>query len=391
MTVSGEQRTRARVAHVTVVHNWDDPRITDREARSLAMAGYDVHLLVPGPVPDACPGGVRLHALPRRSRARRWLDVREILITLHHLRPEVVHLHDPELLTLVPVLRPLVPRLVYDMHEYAAQAVSMKHYLPGPARPAVATLTGLAQRTLAGFTDGVVTVVPEQFDDLGGRPALRAAVPNYPRLERFADVQPAPKVAADSRLKLIYIGSLTRNRGVPIMLEVMREVGDQAVLFLGGTFPNRQFEAEVRELADGELAPCLRLLGRVPPPNVPSLLAAGDVVWVPETATEQYRRPTVPTKLFEGMASGLAVLASDLPGRSEVVRREACGLVVAPSVDGHLRGVRELLAERASIGAMGERGRRAALARYGWATAEAALIHFYGRLLGSPERPAATH
>jgi len=374
-----------RVAHVSVVHAWDDPRIAERECRSLAAAGYDVTLLVPGEVPPEPWHGVRVIALPHRSRTTRWLTSREILTELHHLQPHVVHIHDPELLTLLPVLRPFASRLVYDMHEYVSDAVSTKHYIPGPVRPAAASLTAAAQRTLAAVADGVVAVVPEQFDDLGDRPRLRAAVPNYPRLERFAGAAPLPDMAADPRLKLIYIGSLTRNRGVPVMLEVIREVGDQAVLFLGGRFSNPEFEAEVRELAAGELAHCLRLLGPVAPPDVPSRLASCDVVWVPELATEQYRRPTVPSKLFEGMAVGLAVLASDLPGRSEVVFREACGLVVEPGRDGHLAGVRRLLADRDAVGKMGARGRRAVAARYSWQVAEAALLHFYRRLVAGPK------
>ncbi len=176
----------------------------------------------------------------------------------------MVHIHDPELLTLLPALRPFTPRLVYDMHEYVERRGEHQALHPAPrVRPAAAGLTAAAQRTLAALADGVVAVVPEQFDDLGERPRLRVAVPNYPRLERFAGAAPLPDMAADPRLKLIYIGSLTRNRGVPVMLDVMREVGDQAVLFLGGRFSNPEFEREVRELASGELAHCLRLLGPV--------------------------------------------------------------------------------------------------------------------------------
>ena len=260
---------RLRVTHVSVVHAWDDPRIAERECRSLAAAGHDVTLLVPGDVPPDPWHGVRVIALPRRSRTTRWLTSREILTELHHLQPHVVHVHDPELLTLLPLLRPFTPRLVYDMHEYVSDAVSTKHYIPSPLRPAAAGVTAAAQRALAAVADGVVAVVREQFDDLGERPLLRAAVPNYPRLERFDGAAALPDMAADPRLKLIYIGSLTRNRGVPVMLEVIREIGDQAVLFLGGRFSNPEFEAEVRELAGDELAHCLRLLGPVAPPDVP--------------------------------------------------------------------------------------------------------------------------
>ena len=99
-----------------------------------------------------------------------------------------MHVHDPELLALLPTLRPLGPRLVYDMHEYIAQAVKTRHYVPGPARRPLAACVGVAERTLAAAADGVAAVVPEQWRELGGRPALRILLPNYPRFSRFAEV-----------------------------------------------------------------------------------------------------------------------------------------------------------------------------------------------------------
>ncbi len=48
-----------RVVHLSVVHPANEPRIYERECRTLAEAGYDVTYLVPG----ATPG-------PRRARRR---------------------------------------------------------------------------------------------------------------------------------------------------------------------------------------------------------------------------------------------------------------------------------------------------------------------------------
>ena len=95
-----------RVVHLSVVHPASEPRIYERECRTLAEAGYDVTYLVPGARPRRDDYGVRLVPLPERKRSRRWLSTREILGALHELRPHVVHIHDPELLLLFPALRP---------------------------------------------------------------------------------------------------------------------------------------------------------------------------------------------------------------------------------------------------------------------------------------------
>ena len=70
---------------------------------------------------------------------------------------------------------------------------------------------------------------------------------------------------------------------------------------------------------------------------------------MPSQPDRQYSHPTVPTKLLEGMAVGLAALVSDMPGRGELVRLEECGLAVEPGAEGHLRGLRRLLANRAEL------------------------------------------
>jgi hypothetical protein len=106
----------------------------------------------------------------------------------------------------------------------------------------------------------------------------------------------------------------------------------------------------------------------------------------------QYARPNVETKIFEGMAVGLAALVSNLAGRGEFVHREQCGIAVAPDVDGHLAGVHRLLAQRREVKAMGERGRRAVTERYSWEAVEGHLVDFYSQLCqglpGSRQAPS---
>lgn len=370
-----------RVMHLSVVHGPDEPRIYERECRSLAEAGYDVVYLVPGATPHRDDVGVRLMPLPPRSRSRRWMSTREILAAVRSIKPHVVHVHDPELLTLFPLLRPLVPRLVYDMHDYVPQQVMAKDYIPSAVRPVVARVSDVSQRILATCGHGVVTAYEEMLTLLGTRPQLRTVAPNYPRLSRFADPEPIPELAADPRLRLVYIGSLSRTRGCSLMLDVMERLRrDDAVLILGGSFASPDLEAEVRGRLEVGLDDRVVLLGRVPPPELPDYLAAAEVVWMPSLPSVQYARPNVETKIYEGMAVGLASLVSDMSGRGEFVRRVGCGIAVPPDVDGHLAGVRRLLAMRRDIAAMGARGREAVQREYSWEAAQTGLLEFYASL-----------
>ena len=367
-----------RVVHLSVVHPPNEPRIYERECRSLSEGGYDVTYLVPGAEPGRDEHGVRLMPLPRRPRRSRWMSAREIVASLREVRPHVLHIHDPELLTLFPVLRAHIPRLVYDMHDYVPEQVMAKDYIPPRARPALAAASRMAQRALAACGHGAVGAFPDMLTALGARPRLRVTAPNFPRFSRFEGAEPIPELAADSRLRIVYVGSLSTTRGCGLMMDVMERLGpDTAVLILGGSFASADLEASVRARLAAGLDDRVHLLGRVPPPELPRYLAAAEVVWMPSLPSIQYARPNVETKIYEGMAVGLATLASDLPGRGELLTREHCGIAVPPTVDGHANGVRQLAADRAAVRRMGERGIAAVRTRYSWESAESSLLDFY--------------
>ena len=373
-----------RVLHLSVVHTPDDPRIYERECRTLAEAGYEVMYMAPGASPGRDDAGVIFAPLPERGRSTRFLSSREIVRALRTLRPDVLHVHDPELLTLFPAAKALVPRLVYDMHEYVPEAVAGKPYIPSRVRPVASQHDRRRPEEPGG---------PGRRRGRGHRgPAGRAGrhaassascCPTTRGPERFEGAEPVPELAADPRLKLIYVGSLSRARGCTMMLDVMEQLApDEAVLYLGGTFNDPALELEVGERLAAGLADRVKLLGRVPPPELPRYLAAADVVWVPSQPDRQYSHPTIPTKLLEGMTMGLAALVSDMPGRGELVAGEACGLAVPPGVEGHLDGLRRLLAERTALPEMGARGRAAVERRYSWEAVQGDLVDFYDRLTG---------
>jgi len=95
-----------------------------------------------------------------------------------------------------------------------------------------------------------------------------------------------------------------------------------------------------------------------------------------------------PNKLFEAIAAGVPVVASDFPGIREIVADPAgpLGVLVDPTSPAAIAaGIRQILeapaAERAALRA---RCLAAAHARWNWETESARLIELYGRLTGQP-------
>ncbi len=106
--------------------------------------------------------------------------------------------------------------------------------------------------------------------------------------------------------------------------------------------------------------------GLLAPAEVPPLLARATVLALPNPASALSTRFTSPLKLFEYMAAGRAIVASDLPAVREVLDDGVTALLVAPGDARALAGgIERVIADRALAASLG----RAAFEKsraYGW-------------------------
>jgi glycosyltransferase involved in cell wall biosynthesis len=90
----------------------------------------------------------------------------------------------------------------------------------------------------------------------------------------------------------------------------------------------------------------------------------------------------MPTKLFEYMATGLPVIASNFPHWKEILEDNHCGLVVDPLNPKEIaRAIEYLLDHPEEASRMGENGRQAVKDKYNWEEEGKKLLDLYERLL----------
>ena len=132
--------------------------------------------------------------------------------------------------------------------------------------------------------------------------------------------------------------------------------------------------------------PRIHVLPAVPPAELHDWVAAADVVAMPIQASTLNHRLTTPNKLFEAMAAGVPVVASDLPGMASIVMETGCGVLCDPadpeSIAAAIRSILDASPDERE--AYGTRGRRAADETYNWESQAALLFAEYGRLTGLP-------
>ena len=407
----GAHSRRGRVAVLSSVHDALDPRIFHKQARTLAAAGFDVHLIARHDR-DEQRDGVRIHALPApRSRWHRPAQWARLAWRTWRLRPHLIHIHDPELLPLLLILRPLLGAVaVYDAHEYYADEVSRRAWIPAPLRRPVARMTHAVETFAARRVDAVVAVNEHMAAGFRRRNAQAVAVHNFPPGEYFGLDGPRPPAASPSigrggesghtsgpgsplpalgegsgvRATVVYLGLLSPDRGLATVFEAARR--------LRATKPGAGVRVIGRVDWDGLPASLPRvpgdwreagveLAGAIPADAVPSTLAQMSIGWVPFLDTPNNRR-TIPLKLLEYMAAGLPVVVSDIGFMATIVRESDCGLLAPPGdAIAHAARLAELLDNPLRATRLGESGRTAVRERYTWAAEGRKLVALYEELL----------
>jgi glycosyltransferase involved in cell wall biosynthesis len=338
-----------KVLHLTSVHRPDDGRIFHKEVMALRGAGADASVL----------------GLARRpARARRIVAGLRLVAEARRRRPDIVHIHDPELLPAAWMLRRATGRpVIYDAHEYLGQTTRTKPWIPGRLRRPAALAVEHLERALAGRIDAVVAVTEDMAVGFAEAGVRAVSVANFAPRSRFPETGPPEGPV------VLYVGALDPSRGLGLMLEAfpMVDVPRARLLLAGpGTPP--------------PLPPRVEHLGTVAYDDVPALLARAAVVWIPLRRTPNNDRGRL-TKVMEAMASGRPLVASDLARTAAIVGQAGCGLIV-PHDDpaAHAAAITELLRDPDRAARMGASGRATFLERMTFEGEAAKLVALYGEL-----------
>jgi glycosyltransferase involved in cell wall biosynthesis len=182
---------------------------------------------------------------------------------------------------------------------------------------------------------------------------------NIPRLHTGVDTglfQPQP-IAASTRPTIMFVGKITRNKGVKILLEaaclLIEQFPTLRLVIIGQG--EREVVAELRAMARrNAVEDVLELRGYIHRDELPSHLAEAHVFAAPSVYEGG------PGLVYlEAMACGLPVVACSGSGASEVVDNGQNGFLVPPhDVDALTGALRRLLADYELRDQMGARARR---------------------------------
>lgn len=366
------------IIHFTTLHPRTDTRIRLKEVATLAREfPAPVMLFVQDGKGDeeVVNGGysIRDTGAPPLGRARRmtlgaWRMYRAVL----RERPNIAHFHDPELLPWAVLLRLAGVRVIYDAHEDLGAAILSKPYIPPMLRAPISVAVRLVEKGTARCLSAVVGATPaieRNFSSM--QPTL---VQNFPMLAELALPSNTTKKVPPH---FAYVGGLAFIRGAIEMVEAIADIKDSKVrLQIGGGFPADLGE-ELTKCRGWPKVDFHGWVGRQKVAEILSSCRAGLVLFHPEPNHVEAQ----PNKMFEYMAAGLPVIASDFPLWREIVDGSKCGLLVDPLNPAEISNAMQWILDNPEEAVeMGQRGREAVERYYNWEAESVKLVSLYRRL-----------
>ncbi len=311
-----------------------------------------------------------------RPLLRYWKAAQQIL---DQLQPDLVHCHDFDTLPagFAWAQKNNIP-LIYDAHEYYADLVRPR--LPGWTGKLIYKFIRSAERFFARRVQAIITVDQTLADIYRSLNATILVVGHYPsRRLVTAPVQ----VFTRQELNLLYIGRLSQDRGLFKYLELLerlRACGVPARLVLAGVFTPADEEQAFQQAA-GLLREHIEMAGWISYEKIAEILSRGDVGLCLLRPEPRYIA-ALPVKLFEYMAAGLPVLASDFQATREIVQSSDCGALLDPT-DAQAAAdiITKWYLHPETPGQLGKNGRQAVLEKYNWENLSDSIDQLYRSLL----------
>ena len=240
--------------------------------------------------------------------------------------------------------------LLYEAHEVFADTA------PERRRARTATL----ERYVVEHAQAVVANSRATAGRLGERYGLVRDIRVIPNGVDFRSQIPE-KDWAHCAERIVYAGSFFGWKGVDDLVAAARELPGLRIKLLGGD------EASIRRMREQALAGGaeLEFPGRVSPQRVAQALEQACIAVLPNRADADSAF-TSPIKLFEYMAAGCAIVASDLPAVREILAEDEAVWIRPGDAQSLATGLRRLVADPGLARALSARV-RAKVRQYTWA------------------------
>ena len=367
-----------RVCHMTSAHESTDIRIFQKECVSLAQTRkFDVYLVSKGSSREE----KNVHVIGLGTSSGRIMRMftfsKKVYKEALSIDADIYHFHDPELLPYARKLKKKGKIVFFDSHEDTSQQIMIKEYIPKALRKIISKLYYNYETKICMEIDGVIFPCPVNGrHPFAGRANKQIYINNYPIIEQEYNEKNVNKA------KSCYVGSLSEKRGVTTLLEAYKKFNDVATLVIAGKFETEEYKCFLDKNGLLESVDYRGICNREQVNQIykESIIGISNL----HNVGQYPKLDTFPTKVYEYMSQGLAVIVSDYPYSRKVIEKEKVGFCADPeNPEDIARVVRILLSDRNNLLRMGKRGAELVKNYFNWYKEYEKLEFLYNETLNN--------
>jgi len=376
---------KRKLCIITSVHDYNDRRIFDREAMTLLKSGYSIDIIAPTGKDVFVYQGINIIGIPKLPKMLRPLNWFMILAHCFSGKYDLFHFHDPDLL-LVGIILKIFSNgsVIYDVHEHYPDRIMIyakrNNFIANLLRFLIRALENVAARIVRNL----VVVEDTQYQRFSRLGCNVQILYNYARLDQYPGFDNGRSY---DRKVVLHTGTLSVARGALQLVEIVRGVtakrNDIAFLFVDRFLSEVERKILIGKIQDAGLEQHFRFIPQVPVEQMPTILEQGDIGISLLLPVGQYHK-AIPTKFFEYMAEGLAIIAENSYYSRKFIQESNCGILCDyDDIDGFVARIIRLCENPELTKKLGLNGRNAFESRYNWNCQEAALEQYYRDILES--------
>jgi glycosyltransferase involved in cell wall biosynthesis len=272
--------------------------------------------------------------------------------------------------------------VIYDVHENYPDEMMVRSWVPRPLRRPLYYCVGFAQAGLSRLVRNIIFVVPELEKDFPTGVLRTAVIRNYATLDLLEHVSDDYRSRPDM---VVFLGSNNKGNGTFLFLEIAARLKERRpnLRFL---MVDRWADASTREQAlafvEARGLANVTIVPNVLPQNVMEHLNRGTIgIYASSRLPTQIK--ALPTKLFEYMAAGLPIVASDLPNSVQLAHETGAVLLCRPEEpETFVSAIERLVDDREYAYRVGKLGQRAFRERFCWESQAETIEAFYAHVIG---------
>lgn len=364
------------------VHVWSDTRIFFKEAKTLADSGFEVDFYAMSGLAeyeDRIPN-LRVTILEKGGKWSRPKTWRKLYKAALRSDASCYHFHDFELLPVAVKLKKKKPdaQIIYDMHENFPAMMETKDWIPALFRKPLSRWIAKKEREYIPYCDHLIFAESSYKAHYMDLDIPKTDILNLPIWEAWRERE------KDDAFTFVYVGDIIQDRGVFNMIELLHELkarGHEALKLklIGPMQPHVEMEV-MKRIADCDLASDVEWLGRLPYNEIWDHYGSAHVGLCLLHPIPNYMH-SLATKIFEYMAAGLPILATNIPDWEALIAETNTGFTADVwDVQAVADKAEQFIANPALCEDFARHGRRAFETSYNWTTEARKLIQVYDEL-----------